>query len=194
MTAMTNLRYLQQDPRTSKNATIKLSLSQRETTFVVDLTIESVEHFHREEDYPCVLGDVSGQVNNIKYQTKCNLVEQFPSITSTINIIFLDNPTPLLLSLSSSRISYLMSQLRSILFSPLLLMIKSLDVVLFVIIRFLHQVSLILQSVESCEYFPQLWVELGDKCKKYFYQHQVEYLAEVRVLYVDMWCRLLSAE
>ena len=35
MTAMTNLRYLQQDPRTSKNATIKLSLSQRETTFVV---------------------------------------------------------------------------------------------------------------------------------------------------------------
>jgi hypothetical protein len=34
-------------------------------------------------------------------------------------------------------------------FSPLLPLVQLLDVVLFVIIRFLHQVSLIVQSVEN---------------------------------------------
>ena len=77
-----------------------------------------------------------------------------------------------------------MFQLNILLFSPLLPLVHLLDVVLFVIIRFLHQVSIIVQSEENCEYFHQRMVELGEKCKKCFYGQQVEYL--VYVVQLDM--------
>ena len=120
--------------------------------------------------------------------------DTFPSLSSTISILFSDNTRHLLLSLSCSMIGDLVFQLRTVLFSPLLLMVQSWDVVLCVCIRFLHQVSLILQSVENCQHFHQRWVELQDKCKKYFYQHQVECLTQVREVYIDMWCKMVEAE
>eukprot|EP00092_Neocalanus_flemingeri_P048081 GFUD01054743.1.p1 GENE.GFUD01054743.1~~GFUD01054743.1.p1 ORF type:complete len:398 (+),score=134.47 GFUD01054743.1:72-1265(+) len=139
-------------------------------------------------------GDIARQQRHIHYQARCQLEDTFPSLSTTISILFTDNPRHLLLSLSSSMIGDLVFQLRTVLFSPLLLMVQSWDVVLCVCIRFLHQVSLILQSVENCQHFHQVWVELQDKCKKCFYQHQVECLTEVRAAYIDMWCKMVEAE
>ena len=114
-------------------------------------------------------------------------------MSSTINHPFSDTPRSLLLIISSTMIGDLMFQLRILLFSPLLPLVHLLDVVLFVIIRFLHQVSLIVQSVENCEYLHQRMVELGEKCKKCFYGQQVEYLADIRAAYVEMWCSLICS-
>ena len=108
-------------------------------------------------------------------------------MSNTINHLFLESPR----SLSSTMIGDLMFQLRILLFSPLLPLVHLLDVVLFVIIRFLHKVSLIVQSVENCEYLRQRVVELGEKCEKCFYGQQVECLADIRAVNVDMWCSLI---
>ena len=148
---------------------------------------ENVTFFNKESTSDH--GDISLQVRNIKNLAKCNLSEQFPSMTTTINQLFWDSPR----SLSSTMIGDLMFQLRIILFSPLLPLVHLLDVVLFVIIRFLHQVSLIVQSVENFEYFHQRMVELGEKCKKCFYGQQVECLADIRGVYVEMWCKMIIA-
>ena len=72
------------------------------------------------------------------------MVEQFPSMTTTINHIFSDSPSSLLLTLRSTMIGDLMFQIRIILFSPMLPLVHLLDVVLFKMIRFLHQFSIII--------------------------------------------------
>ena len=93
-------------------------------------------------------GNIANQLENIKSKAKYQLIEKFPDLSISINIIFSENIGDILLSLSSTMIGQLMFQLRIVLFSPNLLLINSCDVVLFVIIRFLHQTSLVVESVE----------------------------------------------
>jgi len=140
-------------------------------------------------------GDVSGQVRHIHHLANCELMEKFPSFSYTFSILFSDNPMALLLSISSCVIGNLMFQLRTVLFSPLLLMVQSLDVVLCVIIRFLLQVSsLFIQSVENFPLHHQEWLQLQDKWEDCFYSHKLECLAEIRMIFVKMWCDLILLE
>ena len=132
--------------------------------FGVHLQIEKVYITNGDKDHPGDHGGISIKVRNIQYPPKYNLVEQFPSMRTTINHLFSDIPR----SLTSTMVGDIMFQLRILLFSPLLPLVHLLDVFLFVIIKFLHQVSLIVQTVENCEYFHQRMVELGKKCKECF--------------------------
>ena len=84
----------------------------------------------------------------------------------------------------------LIYNMRTLLFSPLLLTIQSLDMTLFMIIKFHQTVSLVV----GCEYLHKIWVELFEKCKNNEYEHWVEYLPHIRMRYVDMWCTLLTGD
>merc|ERR1712129_499364 len=147
----------------------------REKPFGIHLQIQNVVQVP--DRTSCVQGDVSDQVINMKLKAKCNLVEQFPSITTTINHLFSENPRHLLMSLSTTIIGDLLFNLRTLLFSPLLSLVHSLDVVLLVMIKFLHCLSLILQPVE---YFHPRLVQLSGKLKRDFYKHKEKSLVEVR--------------
>ena len=105
--------------------------------------------------------------------------------------MFSENPKQLLMSLSTTMIGDLVLNLITLLFSPLLPLVHSLDVVLLVMIKFLHCLSLILQPVE---YFHPRLVELGEKWEKDFYKHKETCLVAVRDIYIDIWWRLLVAE
>ena len=73
-------------------------------------------------------------------------------------------------------------------------MVQSLYVVFCVIIRFLHQVSwLIQQSAENCQLQHQKWLQLLNKWEECFYSHKLEYVSKVRTAYVQMWCDLIVA-
>ena len=163
----------------------------REKPFGVHLQIKNAVTFQVPETTSCDKGNVSDQVRNIKHRAKCNLVEQFPSITTTINHLFTDNPRHLLMSLNTTMIGDLLFNLRTLLFSPLLPMVHSLDIVIFVMIKFLHCLSVFLQPVE---YFHPRLVELGAKWEMNFYKHKETCLVEVRAIYIDIWCRLLVAD
>jgi len=167
----------------------------REKPFGLHLQTEKVSIFTSDyKDTNSLHHDISSQVRNIHHKAKCEMMEKFPFLSSTISTLFSDNLRLLLRSLSSSMIGDLLFQLRTILFSPLLLMVQSLDVVFCVIIRFLHQVScLILQSVTNCQLQHQEWLQLLDKWEECFHSHKLECLAEVRTLYIQMWCDLITA-
>jgi len=167
----------------------------REKPFGLHLQTEKVSIFTSDyKDINFHHGDISSQVKNIRHQAKCQMMEKFPSLSSAISILFSDNPKLLLMSFSSSMIGDLVFQLRTVLFSPLLLLVQSFDVVLCVIISFLHQVScLILQSVENSQPQHQEWLQLQDKWEECFYSHKLECLSEIRTLYIQMWCDLLVA-
>jgi len=181
-----------------KNVTLLLPKTRtREKPFGIHLQIEKVKTFfttdYRGANFPH--GDMSGQVIQLYHLAKGEMMEKFPSLSSTISILFSHNPKPILLSLSSSMIGDLLFHLSTVLFSPLLPILQSLDVVFSVIIRFLHQVScLILQSVENCQVHDQEWLQLQDKWKDCFYSHKLDCLSEVRTLYVKMWCHLILAK
>ena len=136
------------------------------------------------------LQDISSQVNKLKHRAKCQLMGMFPSITITINHFFSDNTRNLLESMNASMICNLIYNIRTLLFSPLLPSIQSLDLILFMVIKFLQTVSLVV----GCDYLHQMWEELYEKCKNYEYQHWVEYLPHIRRRYVDMWCRLITGD
>ena len=180
-----------------KNVTILLPTKRtKKKPFGIHLQLESTSIFQ-----PNLLkvnlehGDVSRQVTQIHSNAKYEMMSYFPSLSTVVDLLFTSNTSHILLSISSTMIGDLMIQLRMVLFSPLLIIMKSLDVVLHVIIKFLHQVSLFLKSVQNCQYFPRYWEELYNKCKKYFYNQQVEYIiTEVRELYIDMWCKMLEIE
>jgi len=114
----------------------------------VHLHVKKTQAFHWPLDNSNIKGDVTDQVKKIKEQAKHNLVELFPSITTTINQLFVDSPKSMLISLSSSQIGELLFNLRILLFSPLLPMISSLDIILFMITKFLDCVILVLDHAE----------------------------------------------
>ena len=129
-----------------------------------------------------VQGDLSEQVMKMKDQAKQNLVEQFPSITNTIYFLFSDNPIPMLMSLSSTKISELLFNTRTLLFSPLLPMIHSFDIILFVIIKFLQRVILVLDYAELPSFLDRQCT-VNDQC-----------LVNIRSIFIQIWCNLISED
>ena len=172
-----------------KNVTILLPLTRTcEKPFGRHLQLERTGISHSDVTPRNLhVGNVLSQVNQIYSNTKSEMMEKFPSLSTTINLLFSFQTRPLLLSLSSSMMGDLLFQLWSVLISPLLLRMQTLDVVLFILIKFLQTVFPPLQ----CSYFHSRLADLYEKCEKYVYQHQVECLAEVRLLYVDIWCSLV---
>ena len=183
--------------RLSDNAkpqkTAKLILPNRRNgakTFGVHLQLETVSTFNIPGIHK---GDISGQQRHLHNQARLEMEDVFPSLSYTIYILFSKNMKPLIQTINSTMIGDLIFQLRIILFSPLLFMIPSLNIVLHVIIRFLHQVSLISQTSENYQYFPNWLEELWGKWEDSFYQDSGKCVEEIRRVYVDMWCMLLQA-
>jgi len=129
-------------------------------------------------------GNVSYQVRKIKDDAKQDLLEQFPSITTTINHLFMDNLKPLLMSLSSSKIGDLIFNLRTLLFSPMLPMIKSLNIILFQIIKFLHAVILNMHCAE------QKWLETE---LEEIYQNysNIDCLHHIKRVFIIFWISVM---
>ena len=177
-----------------KNVTILLPFTKRwEKPFGIRLQLERTGISHSGLTPRNVhVGNVSSQVIQIYSNTKSEMMDKFPSLSTTINLLFSFQTRPLLLSLSSSMMGDLLFQLWSVLISPLLLRMQTFDVVLFIFIKLLQNVFLPLQSGEKCSYFHSRLADLYEKCEKYVCQHQVECLAEVRLLYVDIWCCLVG--
>ena len=151
---------------------------KKNVTLLLPNTKEKPFGIHLQTDYKdsnSPHGNISGQVRHLNHLAKCEMMEKFPSLSSTLSALISDDPRPLLLSLSSSMIGDLMFQLRTVLFSPLLLMVQSLYVVFCVIIRFLHQVScLIQQPAENCQLQHQKWLQLLNKWEECLYSHQLK--------------------
>jgi len=141
-------------------------------------------------------GDMSSQQRQVLCQSRHQLEEAFPSLSYTVHILFSDNLRILLQTISSTMIGDLLFKMRTILFSPLLNKISSIDIILGVILRFLHCVSLVIQSVENCQYFPQWWLHLWEKWRNNLHHQQdrVECVAQIQAVYVDMWCVLVVAD
>jgi len=161
--------------------------------FGIHLQLETVQIVQVPEGH---LADVSGQQRQVLCKARHQMEETFPSLAYTVHILFSDNMRILLETISSTMIGDLMFKMRTILFSPLLIKIPSIDIILGVLLRFLHQVSVILQSEANCEYFPQWWLHLWDNWRKTCYNEQdrEECVAQIRAVYVDMWCVLVVAD
>ena len=169
--------YLSNSSQSKKSVRIQLpKTSDKEKPFGVHLRVKKTEFFQLPLKNSNIQGNVSDQVRRIKSQAKHNLVEQFPSITTTINQVFTDNPTSILMSLSSSQIGELLFNLRILLFSPLLPMIPSSDTILFMITKFLDCVVLVLDH-------PKVhWSGRGE---------QGQCLDIIRNNFVMIWCYLI---
>merc|ERR1711892_281122 len=100
--------------KAKKSVTIILPhTGTREKPFGVHLQIRHAVTLQITEKPSYVRGDVSDQVRNIKRQTMFNLVELFPSITTSINHLFSNNPKKLLMSISTTMIGDLVFNLRA---------------------------------------------------------------------------------
>jgi len=161
--------------------------------FGIHLQLETVQIVQVPEGH---LADVSGQQRQVLCKARHQMEETFPSLAYTVHILFSDNMRILLETISSTMIGDLMFKMRTIFFSPLLIKIPSIDIILSVILKFLHQVSVILQSEANCEYFPQWWLHLWDRWRKSCYNQQdrEECVAQIQAVYVDMWCVLVVAD
>ena len=126
----------------------------------------------------------------IYHQARIFMQETFPSDSYAIFIIFIDNPIPLLLSMSSSMIGDLIFQLRRILFCPLLLNTQYVDVIIYVILKFILCVIKIIQSFNNCDQFKNICYHL---LNNYLNMEKKDCLAEIRTLFIDIWCTLLGA-
>jgi len=146
----------------------------KDKPFGVHSYVKKTQAFQWPLDNSNIQGNVSDQVKKIKDQAKQNLVELFPSITTTINQLFVDSPKSMIMSLSSSQIGELLFNLRILLFSPLLPRISSLDIVLFMITKFLDCVILVLDPAEL------QWKE-----------NQAQCLDNIRNKFVMIWCYLI---
>ena len=151
---------------------------------------ENVSLISRTDQSSSTLNNISAQVKSMKYNAKCQLDELFPSLSSAINLIFAENTRYLLQSLSSTMIGDFIYNMRTLLFSPLLTTIQSLDIILFMIIKFHRSVSLVVKS----EYLHQRWVELYEKCKNCEHQQWVEYIPDIRIEYIIMWCTFIRGD
>jgi len=169
---------------TSKIPSISFSIKSRihATVHLQDKKAKSQSSKISNKSCNDVQGDLTEQVMKMKDQAKQNLVEQFPSITNTIYFLFSDNPIPKLMSLSSSKISELLFNTRTLLFSPLLPMIHSFDIILFVIIKFLQSVILVLDYAELSS-FLELQCTVSDQC-----------LVNIRSIFIQIWCNLISED
>lgn len=76
------------------------------------------------------MGSIARQQEHLLSPARYQLEETFPSLSTTICMIFSDNILPLLVSISSDMICDLLIQLRIILFSPLLPTMQFLDIIL----------------------------------------------------------------
>ena len=138
------------------------------------------------------MGSIARQQEHLLSPARYQLEETFPSLSTTICMIFSDNILPLLVSISSDMIGDLLIQLRIILFSPLLPTMQLLDVILYVILRFLHNIILIVELVENGEQFSQWLLEL--ESEKYFHQHKLNCVHGIRVLFIDIWWKILEVQ
>ena len=142
------------------------------------------------------MGSIARQLEHLLSKARYQMEETFPSLSTTICMIFSENILHLLVSISSSMIGNLMIQLRIILFSPLLPTMQFLDVILFVILRFLQSMVLIVQWAEHShsQQVSQWLLELEDNCEKYSYQHKLKCLHGIRVIFIDIWCKMLEVQ
>merc|ERR1712243_534798 len=90
--------------------------------------------------------DIASQQRQILCQARQQMEETFPFLSFTISILFSDNLVILLRSISSSMIGYLIFQIRTILFSPVLITIPFTEIILSVLIKFLHHDSNLLNT------------------------------------------------
>ena len=140
------------------------------------------------------MGSIARQLEHLLSKARYQMEETYHSLSPTICMIFSDNILPILVSISSNMIGNLMIQLRVILFSPLLPTMQFLDVILFVILRFLHIMVLIVEWAEHSQQVSQWLLELEDKCDKYFHQHKLECVHGIRVIFIDIWCKMLEVQ
>lgn len=178
-------RILRNNSQQKKSVTILLPhIKTRENPFGPHLTIEDTRIFSLPQKASHNKGDISNQLNKIRNNAKYELIDQFPSITSTINYLFIGNPRPILMSMSSTKIGDLIFNLRSLLFSPLLPRINYFNIILFEIVKFLHTVVLVL----DCEELEVVKAEIEDS-----YQNcsDKECLNIIRRVFINIWCSLL---
>lgn len=175
-------------PNTSekkKSVTIHLpNAHARGRPFGFHLRIQNTKLINLPQENSYNRGNAFYQVRKIKDDAKQDLLEQFPSITTTINHLFMDNPKALLMSLSSSKIGDLIFHLRTLLFSPLLPMIKTLDIILFQIIKFLQAVILNL----NCAEHKGLQTELEEIYQNY---SNTDCLQHIKSIFIILWISVL---
>jgi len=175
--------------RTKPHKTVSLLLPAKsiaeDVLFGVHLQLETVETVLLS---PGQKGDISSQQRYILCQARQQMEKTFPFLSFTIHILFSDNLVILLQSISPSMIGDLIFQIKTILFSPLLLTIPFIDIILHVIMRVLHFVSVVLQSEATGEYYPQMLDELWDRLRRCPYEQCV---ADIRAAWVEIWCNLL---
>jgi len=175
-------------PNTSeKKKSVTILLPNKHTTgrpFGPHLRIQNTKLFKLPPGNSNNKGNVSNQLKKIRDEAKQDLLEQFPSITTTIHHLFTDNLKPLLMSLSSSKIGDLIVNLRTLLFSPLLPMITSLDIILFQIIKFLHAVTLVLDCAEH---------KWADNELKKVYQNisSIDCLDNIKKVFIIIWISVM---
>merc|ERR1711942_144803 len=133
-------------------------------------------------------GDIASQQRPILCQARQQMEETFPFLSFTISILFSDNLVILLRSISSSMIGDLIFQIRTILFSPLRITIPFTEIILSVLIKFLHHVSILLHpACSSC-----MWEELMDSLRTE--QCKEGCVETIRTGFIDIWCAALTLD
>jgi len=131
-------------------------------------------------------GDIASQQKHILYQARHQMEETFPFLSFTISILFSDNLPIILRSISSSMIGDLIFQIRTILFSPLLITMPFMEIILSVIIKFLHHVSSLLRP--ACSSY--VWEEVMDRLRTE--KGKEGCLETIRTGFIDIWCAALT--
>jgi hypothetical protein len=181
------------EARTKPHKTVSLLLPAKniaeDDLFGVHLQLETVETVLLS---PGQKGDISSQQRQILCQARQQMEKTFPFLSFTIHILFSDNLVILLQSISPSMIGDLILQIKTILFSPLLLTIPFIDIIIHVIMRVLHFVSVLLQSEAAGECYPQRLDELRHRLRMCpCEQGRVACVADIRAAWVQLWCNLL---
>jgi len=137
-------------------------------------------------------GNISCQLDTIILQAKIHLLSRFPKYNVTINIIF--SPSrKYFMNLSSSLIGDLIHQLNRILFSPLLVSLKTWEVTLFMIIKFLHTLITFLHYSGLCHNIDVQCVKFFNSCLlNEFCDYETEHvLARVQQEFIGIWMSLI---
>merc|ERR1711915_871796 len=149
--------------------------------FSPHLPVESVRTVEKKNSGKHDLTDIGILTHN----GRKSLIEHFPGAAATVNIIFTMGLQKIQ---NNNYICRLFLDLHTIIFSVKLLSINCLDTILFVIMKFLHDVSHLIKTVENCHHFSKRWCKLLSIPDKMGIE---DLLAEIRSTYVDMWCNLV---
>jgi hypothetical protein len=133
------------------------------------------------------------QVAALQAGARTALLDMFPHLRLTVQLLFHPRPQPVLLHLHSGGVAALLRGLSELLHSPVLPAAAWGDLALCAAVSLLYSCSLLLRGLPGLADLPSALLSLQEQCALHYYSLPGPCWAEARALHLLLWRRLLLA-